>query len=48
LLDRGVTGTSVASAVTVAELIAHVVGCECVTREEFLRDNGATAASIEG
>lgn len=39
-------GYGTASAITVAELIAHVVGCKCVTREEFLRDFDATADPI--
>lgn len=39
-------GYSTASAITVAELIAYVTGCECVSREEFLRDNNATADEV--
>lgn len=37
----GVLTESIPSSVTLGELIAHVVGCECVTSEEFLRDYGA-------
>ena len=33
-------GSTMVSSVTLAELIAHVIGCRCVSRDEFQRDHG--------